>query len=226
MGLRERIREYIDYLSITVQEFETSVGLSNGAVSKMGDNTRRSTLDKISISYPELNETWLLTGEGAMLRSGRSPNEEPPKGTFEEERYRRLCETVSYALTACGGLDRVLPFLDVTKTQLMQYTNAGADAATRAVVETSLDTLFDAFPEISPFRVLCGNPEELSEVTVKRPVPATRKADTDVRVLENRLSSAQLQIKELFDMLKEKDNQIREKDEQMRTILDLLNAGK
>ncbi|WP_440441036.1 S24 family peptidase [Phocaeicola coprocola] len=33
----------------------------------MGNNTRRSTIDKISKSYPELNTNWLLTGEGGML---------------------------------------------------------------------------------------------------------------------------------------------------------------
>lgn len=50
-----------------MQSFELQCGLSNGAVSKMGNNTRRSTIDKISKSYPELNTNWLLTGEGGML---------------------------------------------------------------------------------------------------------------------------------------------------------------
>ena len=55
--MKERILQIIEALGITVQQFELNVGLSNGAVSKMGDNTRRSTLDKISIvsvSYTHL----------------------------------------------------------------------------------------------------------------------------------------------------------------------------
>ena len=35
----------------------------------MGENTRRSTLEKISNAFPELNINWLLTGEGEMLSS-------------------------------------------------------------------------------------------------------------------------------------------------------------
>lgn len=68
MGIRERIMQFIGYKGISVQSFENTANLSNGAVSKMGDGTRRSTLDKISNSYPELNINWLLTGEGEMLK--------------------------------------------------------------------------------------------------------------------------------------------------------------
>lgn len=67
MDLKSRLIEFIDYKGLSVQSFELQCGLSNGAVSKMGNNTRRSTIDKISKSYPELNTNWLLTGEGGML---------------------------------------------------------------------------------------------------------------------------------------------------------------
>lgn len=69
MGVKERILQFINYKGITIQAFELSTGLSNGAVSKMGDGTRRSTLEKISNYYPELNTNWLLTGVGEMLLS-------------------------------------------------------------------------------------------------------------------------------------------------------------
>ena len=67
MDLKSRLINFIDYKGLSVQSFELQCGLSNGAVSKMGNNTRRSTIDKISKSYPELNTNWLLTGEGGML---------------------------------------------------------------------------------------------------------------------------------------------------------------
>lgn len=68
MGMKDRLMQFINYKNISIQAFEVSVNLSNGAVSKMGDGTRRSTIDKISNSYPELNTNWLITGEGEMLR--------------------------------------------------------------------------------------------------------------------------------------------------------------
>lgn len=68
MDIKERLMQFINYKDMSVLAFETSVNLSNGAVSKMGDGTRRSTIDKISNYYPELNTNWLLTGEGEMLK--------------------------------------------------------------------------------------------------------------------------------------------------------------
>lgn len=66
--MNERINVFIQSLGITVSEFERICNLSNGAVSKMGDNTRTSTIDKISKIYPSLNITWLRTGEGEMIK--------------------------------------------------------------------------------------------------------------------------------------------------------------
>lgn len=63
MGLKERLLQFIDNKGLTVQEFELRTGLSNGAVSKMGDNTRMATLDKISIIFPDLDIDWLRTGK-------------------------------------------------------------------------------------------------------------------------------------------------------------------
>lgn len=67
MNLNERILTFISHLEINVAEFERNCNLSNGSVSKMGDNTRRSTLERISKIYPSLNLNWLLTGEGSMI---------------------------------------------------------------------------------------------------------------------------------------------------------------
>lgn len=67
--MKERIIRFINHKGITIQAFELKTGLSNGAVSKMGDGTRRRTLEKISNCYPELNINWLLTGEGDMLKN-------------------------------------------------------------------------------------------------------------------------------------------------------------
>lgn len=73
MGLRDRLKLFIRYKSLNDSIFEKTVGLSNGSVSKMGENTRRSTLDKISKKFPELNRIWLITGEGNMLNEESEP---------------------------------------------------------------------------------------------------------------------------------------------------------
>lgn len=66
--MNKRIIDFINFLGISVAEFERSCGLSNGTVAKMGDNTRRSTIDKISNKYSNLNTVWLITGNGKMIK--------------------------------------------------------------------------------------------------------------------------------------------------------------
>lgn len=67
MTIKERVLKFISYKGIKPSHFEKTANLSNGAVSKMGNSTKRSTLNKILKAYPEINEVWLLTGSGSML---------------------------------------------------------------------------------------------------------------------------------------------------------------
>lgn len=98
MTLKERISIFIEEKGITIQSFEKCVGLSNGSVSKMGDNTRRSTIDKISNAFPDLNTSWLLTGEGEMLK----PNGEVPE--IRDDRYKNFSD---YSLVPLVNIDSV-----------------------------------------------------------------------------------------------------------------------
>lgn len=68
MDIKGRLMQFITPTGLSVQAFENAVNLSNGAVSKMGDGTRRTTINKISNRFPELNTNWLVTGEGEMLK--------------------------------------------------------------------------------------------------------------------------------------------------------------
>lgn len=68
MGLKKRLLEYLEYRGIKKGTFEKEAGLSNGFVDKAGDNTRTENLDKISKRFPDLNITWLRTGEGEMIK--------------------------------------------------------------------------------------------------------------------------------------------------------------
>lgn len=73
MSFKDRVLEYIVYKGLSVKSFEEQARLSNGAVSKMGENTRRSTLDRISTAFPDLNIIWLQTGIGRMINEPSDP---------------------------------------------------------------------------------------------------------------------------------------------------------
>ena len=77
--LKERLMQVINKLGITKAQFEKNVGLSNGFVDKSGDNTRKSSLEKISNTYPEININWLMTGEGEMLKSAPAETPSQPR---------------------------------------------------------------------------------------------------------------------------------------------------
>lgn len=63
---RQRLRSFIEYINLSNREFEINCSISNGYVSKDG-NIRNDIRERILAAYPELNRTWLLTGDGNML---------------------------------------------------------------------------------------------------------------------------------------------------------------
>lgn len=113
MDLKSRLIEFIEHKGLSVQSFEIQCNLSNGAVSKMGNNTRRSTIDKISKSYPDLNTTWLLTGEGNMLLNN---SDLVPQKSF-------TVGVPYYNVDFIGGFDLVLNDQTTTPEYLIDFKN-------------------------------------------------------------------------------------------------------
>lgn len=68
----ERIKQYIDYKSISVAAFEKSIGMSNasfGKCLKKGGAIGTDKLENILSVYSDISPNWLLTGNGTMLRN-------------------------------------------------------------------------------------------------------------------------------------------------------------
>ena len=68
----ERIKQYIDYKSISVAAFEKSIGMSNasfGKCLKKGGAIGTDKLENILSVYPDISPNWLLTGNGDMIRN-------------------------------------------------------------------------------------------------------------------------------------------------------------
>lgn len=84
MTTKERLIAFLAYIKISQGGFEKKVGLSTGFVNNVGDSIRKSSLEKISSVYPELNTAWLLTGVGEMLNTGNA-NTATPKIIDSEE---------------------------------------------------------------------------------------------------------------------------------------------
>lgn len=72
MGLKERVKQFIEYTGIEVRAFEVRCNLSNGFVNNIGQSIREKSINNITEVYPDLNRYWLLTGEGSMLNSEKA----------------------------------------------------------------------------------------------------------------------------------------------------------
>ena len=78
--ISERLKKFIGSQKISIREFERRSGLGNGYVSSIKFSILPSKLSSISLQFPNLNTTWLLTGEGEMLRTAINDTASLPDG--------------------------------------------------------------------------------------------------------------------------------------------------
>lgn len=74
-SIKERIREFISSSGMTVKDFEKSINRSNGYVNNLSFNLPKA-LQPIFEVYPDLNPSWVIFGDGTMLKSEEPPKEE------------------------------------------------------------------------------------------------------------------------------------------------------
>lgn len=66
-NVKERLLAFIKFKGISKNRFETMCGLSKRYVSNISQSISPEVTKKISLTFPELNMGWILTGEGDML---------------------------------------------------------------------------------------------------------------------------------------------------------------
>lgn len=123
MGLKERIRQFISSQKrLTEAQFEREVGLSQGAVQKIGEGTRQSTLDKISTTYPQLSMVWLRTGAGSMLNFSDNNATEGELMNTKEEGFISIHQSVISQMTEAIKLlnETILSQTDIIRLQQEQ----------------------------------------------------------------------------------------------------------
>lgn len=78
--LKERLEYFLKYKRISKAEFGRSIGVSAAFVTSIRKSIQPDKIEAIKAAYPDLNITWLLTGEGDMMVSdvGAAPMEASP----------------------------------------------------------------------------------------------------------------------------------------------------
>ena len=83
--MNERLRFFIENEGLSVRQFESMIGSSDGKIAKFiasNSSLKSDTLTRIMEVFPHLSINWLLTGEGEMLLSSPDKHE----GTTKELR--------------------------------------------------------------------------------------------------------------------------------------------
>lgn len=155
------------FKNLSQKKFEIACGLANGYVNNIRKSITIEKLQKITLQFPELNKTWLLTGEGMMINSvaqtvsnihggGAAPEPEPRQSVLDQSSIiNALIASNSAALDAknetIAAIGRELEVKDsvvaLLRQQLASLQSQVADlraqlAAVRSAPATLLDYPF------------------------------------------------------------------------------------
>lgn len=100
MSVKERLETYVKYKKLSNSAFCRSIGVSTAFISSMRVSLQPDKIESIALNYPELNTSWLLTGEGEMLKVSF----DIPKQIREEKKLIPFYDDV----TSIGGMNGVI----------------------------------------------------------------------------------------------------------------------
>lgn len=91
--VKQRLIEYLKFKKISKTEFGRQIGVSSAFVTSMRTSIQPDKIKSIAIKFPDLNTSWLLTGEGEMLKTGKSQIEQPSSSLNKEDRLFTMLES-------------------------------------------------------------------------------------------------------------------------------------
>lgn len=94
--VKERLIEFIKYKGLSLSKFEKYVGLSNGYVYNISKGIGSDKLQRILAKFPELNQDWIISGEGEMLKR-------IPEKASEQSESMKEYETWLLPMDSHGG---------------------------------------------------------------------------------------------------------------------------
>lgn len=78
--MEERIRQVMDFLGLSQQDFAQKLGISPASLSNIFNGRSKPTnnhVQAIHRAFPKINTNWLMFGEGVMLDDGVSGSQNP-----------------------------------------------------------------------------------------------------------------------------------------------------
>lgn len=69
MSVKDRLLDFVAYTGLSRRKFQEKINVSNSYIQNISEGIGADVMNRISIQFPDLNTSWLLTGEGEMLKS-------------------------------------------------------------------------------------------------------------------------------------------------------------
>lgn len=95
MTVKERLIIFIKSQNLSQRAFEIAIEVSNGYVNNIRQSIQPDKLQRIALCYPTLNISWLLYGEGEMIKGEATSSsiklEFPPEFL---DKFSKLIDTV------------------------------------------------------------------------------------------------------------------------------------
>lgn len=71
-NVKNRLLLFLNSQNIRKSHFEKVCGMANGYINSIVNSISPTKLEAIAKNYPHLNTSWLMTGEGEMLRKNEN----------------------------------------------------------------------------------------------------------------------------------------------------------
>lgn len=125
-----RLKEYLDYKSISVSVAEKEINISNASLSKPFNNNtsiKTDTLEKFLKSYPDINPDWLLFGKGLMIKNNHNSEVIQNNTNYKELAEARLdiIEGLKFKITT---LEKDLSEFKYRQKESFLYPNVAESA--------------------------------------------------------------------------------------------------
>ena len=122
--MKDRIKQYIDYKSISAGELATLLEVQRSNISHILNGRNKpgaAFIEKLLICFPDLNARWLLTGEGDMTESHESSTINESAKVVSENQIKLASSGSKPELNKDKPIDKVvLLFADGTFTDFKQ----------------------------------------------------------------------------------------------------------
>lgn len=116
MGIKDRLLEFVAYTKLSKRKFQEKIGVSNSYIQNISEGIGADVLNRITIQFPELNNVWLLTGEGSMLKTDPESSSESETITVSREAWdiiKRQAESLERKDAQISDLISILKKINV-----------------------------------------------------------------------------------------------------------------